>query len=184
MQTLEKQYIFPEKERKVFANAGYILLPLELIVHAMLIGLSIHNQNLDGVWFSLFLAFLFAAVHFQNLRLRKYCLAMWSFDGNVFTVYIKDASHTVDLTQPFCISSTALSFARRYSPKRYPFIMIWKPGDSVPHEEMGGYQALKKREALIIPYNNETIALFQEHLNIKEIPKWPKSRVYYDKTDN
>ena len=161
-------------ERKIFTKAGLIMLPLELIVHLMFIIPSIAHRNLDGVWVSLFFAIIFGAVHFQNLRLRKYCLAKWSFDGNIFAVYIKDTSYTIDVKQPFCISTTELSFARPYSPAKYPFIMIWKPGSRVPYEEMGGYQALKKRDALIIPYDAETIALFQEYLNVKEIPKWPK----------
>ena len=178
MEDTRIRYIFPELERKLFVNAGRILFPLELIVHGFFIGLSVYHQNLDGVWVSLFFAIIFGAVHFQNLRLRKYCLARWSFDGAMFTVYIKNTSYTIDVNQPFCISTTELSFARRYSPAKYPFVMIWKPGASVPCEEMGGYQALKKRDALIIPYDDETIALFQECLNIKEIPQWPKARVY------
>ena len=179
MQNLEKQYIFPEQERKIFANGGLMLLPLELIVHGMFIGISIYHQKLDGVWVSLFLALLFAGVHFQNLRFRKYCLAKWSFDGTTFTVYIKNMSNTIDVNQPFCVSATDLSFARRYSPATYPFILIWKPGASVPYEEMGGYQALKKREALILPYDDKTITLFRENLDITEIPRWPRARVYY-----
>ena len=178
MEDTRIRYIFPELERKLFVNAGRILFPLELIVHGFFIGLSVYHQNLDGVWVSLFFAIIFGAVHFQNLRLRKYCLAKWSFDGAMFTVYIKNTSYTIDVNQPFCISTTELSFARRYSPAKYPFVMIWKPGASVPYEEMGGYQALKKRDTLIIPYDDETIALFQECLNIKEIPQWPKARIY------
>ena len=179
MQIFKDQYIFPEQERKIFANAGRILFPLELIVHLIFIVPAIIYKNLDGVWVSLFFVIVFGAVHFQNLRLRKFCLAKWSFDGTIFTVYIKDMSYTIDVNQPFCIATSALSFGRRYSPVKYPFVMIWKPGARVPYEEMGGYQALKKRDALIIPYDDETIALFQKYLNIKEIPKWPKSSVYY-----
>ena len=179
MQVSKNQYVFPALERKIFTKAGLIMLPLELIVHLMFIIPSITHRNLDGVWVSLFFAIIFGAVHFQNLRLRKYCLAKWSFDGTIFAVYNKDTSYTIDVNQPFCISTTELSFARRYSPAKYPFIMIWKPGSRVPYEEMGGYQALKKRDALIIPFDDETIALFQEYLNVKEIPRWPKSSVYY-----
>lgn len=179
MQIINNQYVFPVQERKIYTKAGLILFPLELIVHLMLIVLSITHKNLDGIWVSLFFAIIFGAVHFQNLRLRKYCLAKWSFDGTIFTVHIKDMNYTIDINQPFCIATTTLTFARRYSPAKYPFVMIWKPGASVPYEEMSGYQALKRRDALIIPYDDETIALFQEHLNIKEIPKWPKSSVYY-----
>lgn len=179
MQNIKKEYVFPEQERKLFVNAGRILFPLELVVHIMFIAPAIIHKNLDGIWASLFFAIIFGAVHFQNLRLRKYCLAKWSFDGTFFTVSIKDMDYTIDVNQPFCVATTELSFARRYSSEKYPFIMLWKPGASVPHEEMGGYQALKKRDALIIPYDNETIALFQEHLNMKEISKWPKSSVYY-----
>ena len=179
VQKFNDQYVFPEKERKIFVNAGRILFPFELMVHIMFIGLSIYYRNLDGVWVSLFLTIIFGAVHFQNLRLRKYCLAKWSFDGTIFTVYVKDMYDTIDVNQSFCIAATELAFARRYSPVKHPFIMIWKPGASVPYEEMGGYQALKKRDALIIPYEDETLALFKEHLNIKEIPEWPKSSVYY-----
>ena len=179
MQKFNDQYVFPENERKIFVNAGRILFPLELMVHTLFIGLSIYHQNLDGVCVSLFLAIIFGAVHFQNLRLRKYCLAKWSFVGTIFTVYVKDMYDTIDVNQPFCIATTELTFARRYSPEKYPFIMIWKPGAHVPYEEMGGYQALEKRDALIIPYNDETLAIFKECLNIKEIPKWPKVSVYY-----
>lgn len=179
MTYFKKEYIFPENERKIFINAGRILFPLEMILHITNISLSIKYQNLDGVWLSLFFAVIFASVHFQNLRFRKYCLAKWSFDGKIFAVYVKDMCDTIDTSYPFCIATTELTFNRRYSFVKYPFIMIWKPGDSVPYEEMNGYQALKKREALIIPYDDTTIALLHEHLNVKEIPQWPKSHVYY-----
>ena len=179
MQVSKNQYVFPALERKIFTKAGLIMLPLELIVHLMFIIPSITHRNLDGVWVSLFFAIIFGAVHFQNLRLRKYCLAKWSFDGTIFTVYIKDTSYAINTDQPFCISIVDLSFARRYSPTTYQFIMIWKPGSRVPYEEMVGYQALKKRDALIIPFDDETIALFQIYLNIKRIPQWPTSSVYY-----
>lgn len=179
MQGFIDQNVFPEKERKIFVKAGRVLFLLELMVHIMFIGLSIYHHNLDGVWVSLFLAIIFGAVHFQNLRLRKYCLAKWYFDGRTFSIYVKDVYDTIDVNQPFCIATTELAFARRYAPEKYPFIMIWKPGAHIPYEEMGGYQALKKRDALIIPYNDETLAIFKEYLNIKEIPKWPKASVYY-----
>lgn len=179
MQIDKDQYVFPAKERNIFTKAGLVLLPLEVVVHILFIAPAIIHKTLDGVWLSLFFAIIFGAVHFQNLRLRKYCQAKWSFDGAMFTVYIKNKNHMIDVNQPFCVAVTTLSFARRYSPVKYPFIMIWKPGDSVPYHEMSGYQALKKRDALIIPYDDETIALFREYLNIKEIPQWPKSSVHY-----
>lgn len=179
MQNTEKQYVFPEQERKIFVYGGRILLPLELLVHFIFITPAITHKNLDGVWVSLFFAIIFGFVHFQNLRLRKYCLAKWSFDGTILTVYIKNMRYVIDFNQPFCIAHTALSFSHRYSPAKYPFILIWKPNSSAPYEEMGGYQALKKRDALIIPYDDETLSLFKEYLHIKEIPKWPKSSIYY-----
>lgn len=179
MPELKNQYIFPEPERKIFVNGGRMLLPIELIMHGMFLGSSIYHQDTDGVWISLLLALLFGGVHYQNLQLRKYCLAKWSFNGTTFAVDVKDMRHAIDVNQPFCVSSTVLTFARRYSPAKYPFIMIWKPGANVPFVEMGAYKALKKRDALIIPYNAETAALFREFLNLQEIPSWPKSHVFY-----
>lgn len=173
------KYVFPETERKVFIYAARILCPLELLMHGYLIGSSVYNQDLDGVWISFFFCVIFGVVHFQNLRYRKYCLAKWSFNETAFTVYIKDQEYTVDVTQAFCVATTTLTFSRRYKPEKYPFIMIWKPGDSVPYEDMGGYFALKKRDALIVPYNDETLTIFKEAFAIHEIPRWPKSRVCF-----
>ena len=185
MQDDKNQYIFPEQERTIFTKTGLIILfPLELMVHAIFVVPSIIHKNLDGVWVSLFFAIIFGALHFQNLQLRKYCLAKWSFNGTTFSVYVKEIGRSIDITQPFCVSVTTLAFARRYSPEKYPFIMIWKPGQHAPYEDMGGYVALKKRDALIIPYNDETLALFQKHLTINEIPMWPKSRVCFGVSEN
>lgn len=184
MQSSKDQYVFPEQEREIFTKIGLIMLPVELVMHLMFIVPSISNQNWDGFWCSMFFAIIFGVVHFRNLRFRKYCLAKWSFNGTAFTVYVKDMGSSIDITHPFCISTTTLAFARRYTPKKYPFIMIWKPGQNAPYEDMGGYAALKKRDALIIPYNDETLALFQEHLAINEIPTWPKSSVCFGVSKN
>ena len=62
---------------------------------------------------------------------------------------------------------------------KYPFILVWKPGDSAPYEEMGAYAALKKRKALIVPYCEDVLHILNNQLQIKEIPLWPKSSVYY-----
>ena len=184
MQNSKYQYVFPEQEREIFTKIGLIMLPAELTVHLLFIIPSITRKNMDGVWCSMFFAIIFGIVHFQNLRYRKYCLAKWSFNGTVFTVYVKDMGYSIDITHPFCIAATTLAFARRYTSKKYPFIMIWKPGDKAPYEDMGGYYALKKRDALVIPYNDETLAIVRENLGIKEIPDWPKSRVCFGVSKN
>ena len=171
------QYIFPELERTVFIKSNYFLVPLELILHSICIGSSIEYQNLDGVYISLFFAVIFAIVHFQNLRFRKYCLATWSFDGIAFHVHIKNEKRSVDLSQPFCVSGTSLSFNRRYSVMKYPFIMIWRPGAQAPYEDMNGYMALKKRNVVLIPMNEVTIALISAFLHVSQIPTSPKSAV-------
>ena len=181
MENLEKRYIFPQQERELSVKIGLIMLPLELILHGLFIGISIYRQNSGGVLFSAFWALFFGFFHWINLRSRKYCLAKWSFDGTTIIVFVKDTSNSIDIHQTFCVAATDLAFARRYSQVTYPFIMIWKPGARVPYEKMGGYSALKYREALILPYDEETIALFHEHLGITEIPRWPKARVYSGK---
>jgi len=96
-------------------------------------------------------------------------------------VYIKDEIRTVDIGNQFCISSANLSFARRYGAVKYLFILIWEPGNSVPYEEMGAYAALKKRNVLIVPYCEDVLHIFNNQLQIKEIPLWPKSSLYYGK---
>ena len=44
---------------------------------------------------------------------------------------------------------------------------------------MGAYAALKKRKALIVPYCEDVLHILNIQLQIKEIPLWPKSSVYY-----
>lgn len=182
MQMIQKHFIFPEDERKLFSEYGVVIFVcVELLLHGMLIVLSICYRNNYGIYLSLFLAFLFGLLHMNNLQYRKYCLAQWSFDGDTFHVYIKDEIRTVDIGNQFCISSANLSFARRYGAVKYLFILIWEPGNSVPYEEMGAYAALKKRNVLIVPYCEDVLHIFNNQLQIKEIPLWPKSSLYYGK---
>ncbi|MBQ7801386.1 MAG: hypothetical protein IJ375_03575 [Oscillospiraceae bacterium] len=162
----------------MFTKVGRLLAFLELLVHSLLIGWSIKNGNMNCVWVSLFLAVVFGLIHYQNLKARKFCLAQWSFDGRSFCVYIKDVIRTVEVDRPFCVSKTMLAFNRRYSFEKHPFILIWKPGQSAPYEDMNGYGALAKRDALIIPCNDKTLKLLRDELNICDIAVWPKSQVY------
>lgn len=71
-----------------------------------------------------------------------------------------------------------LSFSRRYLQVKYPFIMLWRPGQLAPYEEMNGYSALKKRQALILPYNEVTLEILNQDLQIMKIPQWPKFAVF------
>ena len=177
------QYIFPELERTVFIKSNFILVPLELILHAICIGTSVVHQNLDGVYISLFFAVIFAIVHFQNLLFRKYCLAKWSFDGIAFYNHIGGTKRALDVTKPFCLSFTTLSFNRRYSFTKYPFLMIWKPGMSAPYADMNGYVALKKRDAILIPFDDKTCNLLSDLIASDNYPEWPRSGVYNGITD-
>ena len=138
---------------------------------------SVLNCNLDGIWVSLFLAIIFGLVHFDNLRNRKYCLAKWSFDGTAFYVHMKGMDRKVEISHPFCVCTTMLSFSRRCSAQKYPFIMVWNPGAGVAYEEMNGYRALKVRDAVIIPLDEQSSKIFSDTFGITNTPSWPKSRV-------
>lgn len=172
------QYVFPRTERMLFTKTGRVLAVFELLIHVILISSTIESGNLNGLWASLAFCCVFGWVHFENLRARKYCLAKWDFDGWAFCVFIKNERRVVELDQPFCISKTKLSFNRRYTSEKYPYYMIWKPGGRAPYEEMNGYAALMKRDAILIPCNEQTGKLFRDELNIRNIPDWPRSGVY------
>lgn len=171
------QYIFPEVERSACSESGRILAVLELIVHGFFIGSSVLNRVLTGVWISLGLAVFFGFWHYGNLKYRKYCLAMWIFDGSAFHVYIGEEIRSVEIDSPFCISQTTLSFSMGRAVSEHAFLMLWKPGQSAPYEGMNGYQAMAKREAMVIPCNAETLGLLNEILHVKNVPQWPKSSV-------
>lgn len=172
-------FVFPEIERKLFSRPGvFAFVFIEILAHSLFVGCSIYYRNLDGIYFSLLLAFIFGLCHIQNLRYRKYCLAKWSFDGTAFHVRIKDDERMIDLRQPFCVSTTTFTFSRRYSPQKHPFIMLWKPGHDAAYEDMNGFAALKKFDILIIPYNESTFGIFKDKLPLSKLPAWPRSAVF------
>lgn len=171
------QYIFPETERSAFSEGRRVLAVLELILFAFFNGSSVLSGSLIGVWISLVLAVFFGFWHYGNLKYRKYCLAMWIFDGSAFHVYIGEEIRSVEIDSPFCISQTTLSFSMGRAVSEHAFLMLWKPGQSAPYEGMNGYQAMAKREAMVIPCNAETLGLLNEILHVKNVPQWPKSSV-------
>lgn len=55
--------------------------------------------------------------------------------------------------------------------------MIWKLGQRAPYVQMNGYQALTKRDALLLACSEETLGLIRNELSVEEIPEWPRACV-------
>ncbi len=174
---MNKNYVFPRKERKdfIFAYIGlfitYIFLELVIVYSNYKYG----GKN-DDLYVNI-VRLVFAFIALKPLGDIKYRFSKFQFEDDSISIICGKKIRTVSRDDSYNISVMNLLYMHRYGSNAEKFIVIWKVGSKEPENEISPYTELIRYETIVLPYEERFLNELHLSLGVENIPFYPEIKL-------